>query len=111
MGSGGSGKLPTMGKVGARRCALLAAAAVAFGLGLWSCLDPTEIKLEITTDVPCTTLADNGGVAISVGPPGDDSVAPTAVASKCETEDGGVGSLVVVPSADIADDVGIRVVL
>jgi hypothetical protein len=73
------------------------------------CLDPTEIVLELSTDVSCGDVQANG-VTVAVGPPGVDTTAPGAPSFAC-ADDGGLGSLVVVPSGGIDDGVGIRVVL
>jgi hypothetical protein len=82
---------------------LVLCAAVSFA----SCFGPTEIVMTLTTDVACSTVAQNG-IAISIGRPGDDTNSPAAETRACT--DGGIGSLVVVPSG-AADGVGIRVVL
>jgi hypothetical protein len=99
--------------VAARRYLPWIAVVCATALGvasLWSCLDPTEVTLVISTNLPCTAVTQSGGVAISVGPPGDDSVSPSAVAKSC-SDDGGVGTLVVVPNGDPKAQLGIRVVV
>ena len=82
------------------------ALGVGFVTSFASCLGPTEIVLEITTDVACS---DDQGVAIAIGKPGDDTTSPAAVSTTCSAA-GNVGSLVVVPSG-ASDGVGIRVMM
>jgi hypothetical protein len=76
-----------------------------------SCRSPTQIVLRVHTNVPCT--ADNPwqGVAVYVGKPGRDveETSATLVTTTCD-DSGSVGSLVVVPSGDNDDVVGLRVV-
>ena len=75
---------------------------------LSDCLDPTEIVVKISTDVACAVVQQNG-VAIAVGPPGQDTTGVVTKAMACD--DGGVGTLVLTPSHGIDDEVGIRVML
>ncbi len=80
--------------------------AVWVGLrALASCLGPTEIELEIATDLPCNQIM---GTGIVIGPPDQiDTRAFTTTTTSC---DGGViGTFVVVPSNTSAT-VGIEVV-
>lgn len=79
---------------------------VAFGT-FSSCLQPTEIIIELSTDVACSDVAQNG-VAVAVGEPGNDSNDVAASTMNCV--DGGIGLLVVVPSG-AGPAVGIRVTL
>jgi hypothetical protein len=81
--------------------------ACAVGVAALSCLNPTEIVLELSTNVACT---ENHEVAIAVGAANDEDAGFSAVGSSCTT-DGGLGSLVIVPSGGIDEAVGIRVVL
>jgi hypothetical protein len=76
-----------------------------------ACLSPTEITLDVRTDVPCTNAASWRGVAISVGEPGVDveSRAPVLTTTACSAS-GQVGTLVVVPTGADNAEVGIRVV-
>jgi hypothetical protein len=78
---------------------------------LSSCRDATQITLNVRTNVPCTDQGAWQGVAVYVGRPGSDveQVSPTLVTRDCD-EQGNVGSLVVVPSADKDEEVGLRVV-
>ncbi len=61
-----------------------------------SCLGPTEIVVELSTDVPCDVVTANG-VAIAIGPPGNDTNETSASTHACTTSSN-LGSLVVVPS-------------
>jgi hypothetical protein len=56
-------------------------------LGCVACREPTEITLEITTDVPCDKLSD---VAITTGPTtaGVEGSAITVLTSRCDKEIG-----------------------
>ncbi len=78
-----------------------------FFVGFSSCLAPTEIVLQLSTDVDCSYVEGNG-VAIAVGPAGVDTNYPNTTTHGCV--DGGVGTLVVLPSA-ATGPVGIRVTL
>ena len=73
-----------------------------------NCLDATEITIVLETDVACGTVNANG-VSIAIGAPADESQPPSALGTTCS--DGGIGSLVVLPSHAIDEPVGIRVVL
>jgi hypothetical protein len=81
------------------------ACAVAWA-ALPACQDPTQITLEVTTNVPCSDLR---GTRITVGPPeAMETRAPAAATTRC---DGGrVGALVIVPSDAVDAQVGILVV-
>ncbi|HVY25261.1 MAG TPA: hypothetical protein VHB79_01865 [Polyangiaceae bacterium] len=88
----------------------------AFGLGLFlltsACRAPTEIRLEIRTNVPCTSKAKGWrGVAVYAGSSGAEERgdAPVLVTHDCDA-DGRIGSLVLVPSGDKDEAVRIRVV-
>ncbi len=76
--------------------------------GLGACLGPTEITLDVTTNVDCATGLRE--VDIYIGKRGEAFTSPSAVASKCEdpTNDR-VGTLVVLPSK-IDETVDIAVV-
>jgi hypothetical protein len=76
--------------------------------GLGACLGPTEITLDVTTNVDCATGLRE--VDIYIGKRGEALTSPSAVASKCEdpTNDR-VGTLVVLPSK-IDETVDIAVV-
>jgi outer membrane protein assembly factor BamB len=73
-----------------------------------ACRAPTEITLELTTDVPCASLSD---VAITVGASATEveGSASTVVTSQCDPATGRIGSLVLVPSGGTDDAVAIRV--
>jgi hypothetical protein len=79
--------------------------------GLGACLDPTEITLDVTTNVDCATGLRE--VDIYIGKHGETLTSPSAVASKCEdpTNDR-VGTLVVIPSSiDATVDISVVAVL
>lgn len=85
------------------------AAAVVVAMSMTSsCLDPTEIVLELSTNVPCNVVEANG-VAIAIGAPGDDDSGVATATSMCANGD--IGTLVVVPSTGNGPEVGIRVML
>ena len=77
---------------------------------LWcvACREPTQITLEITTDVPCDSLSD---VAITTGATTVDAEGRpvTVVTSRCDKSTGRIGSLVIVPSGSVDDAVAITV--
>ena len=73
-----------------------------------NCLEPTEEKLEITTDANCIDIH---GVQIAVGVLGDDleRAPPSATTTHCVN--GRIGRLVLVPSGkDSAEPIGVRVI-
>jgi hypothetical protein len=78
---------------------------------LGSCREPTEIRLHVRTNVPCTDKDKWKGVAVYAGAPGIDveTKAPTLTTTACDAT-GQVGSLVVVPSAAKDAEVGLKVV-
>lgn len=86
------------------------------GLGcaalLGSCREPTEITLQVHTNLPCKKDSGNWyGVAVYVGKPGAalEHAAPTLETDACEPN-GRIGSLVVVPSGSKSEELGVRVV-
>jgi hypothetical protein len=87
-------------------CVVLSAASL-----LDACAAPTEIRLRVHTNVPCTDPTQWRGVAIYAGAPGPalESKAPALTSTECD-EQGLVGTLVVVPSGSKDDEVGLRVV-
>lgn len=65
-------------------------------VGWVDCLDPTQITLEITTDVKCADLHET---SIAIGGLSQlEAGAPSATTGRCDPSTGQVGSLVVVPS-------------
>ena len=78
-----------------------------------SCLEPTQIMLEITTDVPCATLQGGmAGVAITVGTPAEvEEMAPTVVVPASECIDGFIGTMRVVPNTSPDAPLGIKVAM
>jgi hypothetical protein len=83
------------------RVALVAAVALS------DCLDPTEIRVVVSTDVACSQV---NSTAIAAGKPGDDTNYIAGKTTAC-SPDGGIGVLVVTPSHGIDDDVAIRVTM
>lgn len=75
------------------------------------CQAPTEIMLDVRTNLDCTDEKAWHGVAIYVGKPGADerSQAPVLGTAHCDGA-GHIGSLVITPSAGKDELVGIRVV-
>ena len=73
-----------------------------------ACRDPTQITLDVTTDVPCAELR---GTVFRVGRPGELANAPPAtVVPSCVDGEGHVGTLVLVPSGDKSENVALSVV-
>jgi hypothetical protein len=86
-----------------------ASGAVALALGAFApaCQSATQVVVDVSTDVDCTTLR---GTTITVGKLGDiESKPATALQRACDGS-GHVGMLVVVPSGAKDDEVGIKVV-
>jgi hypothetical protein len=87
--------------------------AVVSGLAgpLASCLGPTEIMLDVRTDVVCSDRSRWRGVAVSVGQPGADveSRSPVLTTTACAVG-GEIGTLAVVPTGSKDAQVGVRVV-
>lgn len=80
-------------------------------LGFVSCRDATQIVLEIRTPMQCGDEDSWRGVAVYVGKPGAEleRQAPTLVTKDCGA-DGRIGSLVIAPSGEKNDEVGVVVV-
>jgi hypothetical protein len=76
-----------------------------------ACLGPTEIMLDVRTNVVCSNPESWRGVAVSVGQPGADveSRSPVLTTTTCGV-DGEIGTLAVVPTGSKDAQVGIRVV-
>lgn len=76
-----------------------------------ACAAPTEIRLRVHTNVPCTDATQWKGIAIYAGAPGAglENKAPALTSTACD-KDGLVGTLVIVPSGSKDDEVGLRVV-
>ena len=77
------------------------------GLAL-GCRTPTQITIEVTTDVKCSD-APQTTIAVGTLGPGFEGKPPVVVTPQCRA-DGRVGSLVIVPSGDRSAEVGIKVV-
>jgi hypothetical protein len=74
-----------------------------------ACRGPTQITVELTTDVRC---ADVRGTAITVGELTTIETKPAvAVTPACDPTTGRVGSMVIVPSGDRDEQVSFRVVM
>jgi hypothetical protein len=75
-----------------------------------ACRTPTEVTVNITTDVPCTKEAWQG-IALYAGSPGLDveTRAPSLTSTSCDAS-GNVGSIVLVPSGSDDADIEVRVV-
>lgn len=83
--------------------------AVALMAAAQACRGPTQITLEVTTDVRC---ADVGGTAITVGELASSETKPAvAVTPACDPATGRVGSMVIVPSGARDEQVSIRIVM
>lgn len=81
---------------------------LAVGALLAGCRDPTEVVIEITTDVQCS---DHPSTGIAVGRAGDlDIRAFSTVTTRCDADTGRIGAMVVVPGPDNPGELAIRVV-
>jgi hypothetical protein len=102
---------PSYAALLARRFMAASTVFVLLGLAASACRDATEIRLHVSTNVPCTDPASWKGVAVYVGAPGADveSKAPALTTTACDAN-GQVGTLVVVPSGSKDAEVGIKVV-
>ena len=90
----------------------LAVTVLAVGLALGSCLGPTEIRLHVHTNLPCTDPAQPWqGVSVHAGTPGRtlETKAPVLTTTACDAK-GEVGSLVVVPSGSDDQELGLLVI-
>ena len=76
-----------------------------------ACRTPTEVTVQVRTNLPCTEGASWHGISVYTGAPGLDveTRAPVLTSTTCDA-DGNVGSLVVVPSASKETTIAIRVV-
>jgi hypothetical protein len=70
------------------------------------CREPTQVTVDIRTDIPCSELH---GVTLTTGrADGYEDKAPVTVTPECDAS-GRIGTLVVVPSGDDTDEVAIKV--
>lgn len=78
-------------------------------LGAVSCLGPTQLTLELRTDVPCANVR---GVSITVGPTPEtvESARPATTTQSCNA-DGYIGTIAVTPAAARNGRIAIRAVL
>ncbi len=86
-------------------CASGAALATLLGI-LAGCQAPTQVTLELTTDLPCDALA---GTTISVGS-AEDIEGAEAVTETASCKDGRIGSLVLVPAGSDEERFTVKVV-
>ncbi|MEZ4263202.1 MAG: fibrinogen-like YCDxxxxGGGW domain-containing protein [Polyangiaceae bacterium] len=92
----------------ALRASLTAAVVASIGLAA-SCRAPTQIVVELRTDVPC---ADVRGTSLAVGPLAAlEDREPVARTAACDAGSGRIGSLVIVPSGGPDEAVAIKTVL
>ena len=95
-----------------RRPVAIVLCAVALLAPTWSCLDATEIDLQIRTDEPVANIAAPQQAEITLGTPADVLTTPsTDIPSNTVDASGSFGDLVVAPNGDIGADVALRVVL
>jgi len=80
-----------------------------FAVSVMSCLAPTEIILVLSTNVACAVVGQNG-IAIALGDPGDEDSGIATTTTLC-SDDGGIGTAVLVPHSSIDQPIGIRVTL
>jgi hypothetical protein len=84
----------------------IAVSSIAIAALVASCRSPTQVTIEITTDVPCSNLR---GTSITVGRLADLESKPPATATQ-QCDNGRIGALVIVPSGANDDEVAVRVV-
>ncbi len=89
----------------------IAAAVVCFVGVAASCREPTEILVELTTDVSCSDVGLAGGAILRVGAPGTVESSPTTSVVALSCEGGKLGTIAVVPSGSDDDQVAILAVL
>jgi alpha-tubulin suppressor-like RCC1 family protein len=78
-------------------------------IGVVACRDPTQIELQVSTDVP---YAAGRTIAFTMGPVGQtETRAPNVVTDMSWGADGRVGSLVVTPSGDSDESVEVKVIM
>lgn len=98
--------------MGSPRARLSGALLAATGAAVWlsgACKAPTQITIELHTDVKCTDVR---GTAISVGALSQlESTPATTVTPACAQGTGRIGSLVIVPSGDRDEQVALRFVM
>ncbi|MFO0667069.1 MAG: hypothetical protein U0174_24165 [Polyangiaceae bacterium] len=93
--------------LGVRRFLLLPLALGVGVVGSSACQTPTQLTLEFTTDLPCTSVKD---VSITVGAPGTIETARAATTVEACTN-GYIGTIAVVPSGAKDGRIAIRAVL
>jgi hypothetical protein len=83
---------------------LVAGAAL---VGTPHCESPTEITLDLSTDVPCAQLT---GVSITVGPASEVETMPPGTTTQACSSSGNIGSIVVVPGGAKNESVDIKII-
>lgn len=78
-------------------------------LGLVGCLDPTQIRLSLHTDVPYE--AGRSATITAGGVPLPEDATPSAMTTRGWSDDGVIGTLVMIPTDDKDETVSVRVVL
>ena len=79
-----------------------------FALALLSCREPTQVIVELSTDIRCS---DKPRTGISVGSLSDLETRPMSTETmRCDPATGRIGSIVVVPDANKETELAIRVV-
>ncbi len=76
-----------------------------------ACRAPTQITLELSTDLPCVGSGNLSGTAIRIATlgPNLDDVAPVTTTLACDAHTGRIGSLVVIPSGSRNDEIAIEI--
>jgi hypothetical protein len=91
-----------------RRTLAVSALLLVAGAAVVSCLDATQITLEVRTDLPCALTR---GLSITAGSPGTtERAAPSTETSQC-LPTGEIGTLVVTPENGKSSEVSFRVVM
>ena len=89
--------------------ALLAGGICTFlAVSFSACLAPTQLTLELRTDVPCSSVR---GVSITVGSPGTIEGAPPSTTTNACNDDGNIGTIAVAPAGSKAGRIAIRAIL
>jgi formylglycine-generating enzyme required for sulfatase activity len=93
-------------KVTATRSAMIAGAV---GILMAGCRTPTQVTVEIATDVPCDEMPDT---TVQVGRIGADlETRPVSIATRTCGAQGRIGSFVVAPSGEPSDEFAIKLIL
>lgn len=87
---------------------LVGGVGVLFAVPFPACLAPTQLTLELRTDVPCASVH---GVSITVGAPGAIEAAPPSTTTNACSDDGNIGTIAVAPAGGKAERIAIRAIL